>query len=349
MRQAGRFLGLAAALVYALMLAACAPPDFRESPTAARPLGPGQIPYAGLIEGGLVTDDGQTLHLETWFPTDPTGKPVPPKAAIVALHGFDDYSEEFAMPATYLAEHGIATFAYDQRGFGHSDNPGRWPGAETLKRDLRTAIRLVRARMPATPVYALGCSMGGAVVLATLADGGPDLPDGAILCPPAVWARETQPLLNRAVLWAGVRLIPDESFTGRGLGVLASDNIPMLRKLGRDPLYIHATRTDAIYGLVDLMDQGLAAAPKVTLPLLVLYGAKDQVIPKTPVADLMARLPRTADGTQRLAYYANGWHLILRDLDASLVDADMVAWIADHHAPLPSGADEAARHFPPEK
>jgi alpha-beta hydrolase superfamily lysophospholipase len=267
----------------------------------------------------------------------------------VALHGFDDYSEEVAMPGTYLAEHGIATYAYDQRGFGHSDHPGRWPGAETMKRDLRTAIRLVRARMPGTPVYALGCSMGGAVVLATLADGGPDLPDGAILCPPAVWARETQPLLNRAVLWAGVRLIPGESFTGRGLGVLASDNIPMLRKLGRDPLYIHATRTDAIYGLVDLMDQGLAAAPKVTLPLLVLYGAKDQVIPKTPIADLMARLPRTADGTQRLAYYADGWHLILRDLDASLVDADIVAWIDDHHAKFASGADEAAAHFPPEK
>jgi alpha-beta hydrolase superfamily lysophospholipase len=349
MRGMGRRLGLAAALVPALALAACAPPDFRESPTAARPLGPGQIPYAGLIEGGLVTDDGQTLHLETWVPTDPAGKPMPPRAALVALHGFDDYSEEFAMPATYFAEHGIATFAYDQRGFGHSDNPGRWPGAETLKRDLRTAVRLVRARLPGVPVYGLGCSMGGAVTLATLADGGPDLPDGAILCPPAVWARETQPLVNRAVLWAGVRVIPGESFTGRGLGVLASDNIPMLRKLGRDPLYIHATRTDAIYGLVDMMDQGLAAAPKVTQPLLVLYGAKDQVIPKTPVADLMARLPRTADGTQRLAYYANGWHLILRDLDASLVDADIVAWIDDHHAKFASGADEAAAHFPPEK
>jgi alpha-beta hydrolase superfamily lysophospholipase len=347
MRQIGRFLSFAAALMPSLLLAACAPPNFRESPTAGRSLGPGQIPYAGLIEGGLVTDDGQTLNLQTWVPTDAAGKPIPPKAAIVALHGFDDYAEEFAGPGTFLAEHGITTFAYDQRGFGHSDNPGRWPGTETLKQDLRTAIRLVRARLPGVPVYALGSSMGGAVVLATLADGGPDLPDGAILAPPAVWARETQPLVNRAVLWAGVRIVPDMSFTGQGLGVLASDNIPMLRKLGRDPLYIHATRTDAIYGLVDLMDQGLAAGPKVTQPLLVLYGAKDQVIPKTPIADLMARLPRTADGTQRLAYYANGWHLLLRDLDARTVDADVVAWIADHHAALPSGADRAATHFPP--
>ena len=347
MRHGWQRVGLAASLVLAAMLGACAPPNFRDSPTSARPLGPGQIPYAGLVEGHLVTDDGQALALETWTPTDAQGHAMAPKAAIVALHGFDDYSEEFADPATYLAEHGIATFAYDQRGFGHSAHPGRWPGAETLKRDLRTAIRLVRARLPGVPVYALGCSMGGAVVLAVLGDGGPDLPDGAILAPPAIWARATQPIVNRAALWASVRVIPAMSFTGRGLGVLASDNIPMLRALGRDPLYIHATRTDAIYGLVDLMDQGLAAAPRVTQPLLVLYGAKDQVIPKAPIADLMATLPRTADGTQRLAYYADGWHLILRDLERRTVDEDLVAWIADHHASLPSGADRAAAHFPP--
>jgi len=347
MRRGRRLAGVAAVFAATLALGACAPPDFRESPTAARSLGPGQVPYAGLAEGTLITDDGQALDLQTWMPTEASGRPVPPKAAIVALHGFDDYAEEFAEPGTYLAERGIATFAYDQRGFGHSDNPGRWPGAETLKRDLRTAIRLVRARLPGVPVYALGCSMGGAVVLATLSDGGADLPDGAILAPPAVWARETQPLLNRAALWAGVRLIPDQRFTGRGLGVLASDNIPMLRKLGHDPLYIHATRTDAIYGLVDLMDEALAAAPDATTPLLVLYGAKDQVIPKQPIADLMARLPRTADGTQRLAYYAHGWHLILRDLEAHTVDADIAAWIEDHRAALPSGADKAAGHFPP--
>jgi alpha-beta hydrolase superfamily lysophospholipase len=347
MQHRGRRFGLAAALVLSLTLGACAPPNFRESPTAARALGPGEIPYAGLVERHLITDDGEALDLQTWTPTDPQGRPVRPTAAIVALHGFDDYAEEFADPGTYLAEHGIATFAYDQRGFGHSAHSGRWPGTDTLKRDLRTAIRLVRAQLPGVPVYALGCSMGGAVVLATLADGGPDLPDGAILAPPAVWARETMPIANRVVLWAGARIIPDMSFTGRGLGVLASDNIPMLRALGRDPLYIHATRTDTIYGLVDLMDQGLAAAPKVTAPLLVLYGAKDQVIPKEPIADLMARLPLTADGTQRLAYYADGWHLILRDLERRTVDADLVAWIADHHAALPSGADKAAAHFPP--
>ena len=95
------------------------------------------------------------------------------------------------------------------------------------------------------------------------------------------------------------------------------------------------------------MDEALAAAPDATTPLLVLYGAKDQVIPKQPIADLMARLPRTADGTQRLAYYAHGWHLILRDLEAHTVDADIAAWIEDHRAALPSGADKAAGHFPP--
>ena len=182
----------------------------------------------------------------------------------------------------------------------------------------------MRAKLPGVPVYALGCSMGGAVVLATLADGGPDLPDGAILAPPAVWARETQPLLNRAALWAGVRLMPGESFTGKGLGVLASDNIPMLRKLGHDPLYIHATRTDAIYGLVDTMDQGLAAAPKVAQPLLVLYGAKDQVIPAEPTEAVIVALGARA----QVHRDDNGYHMLLRDLDGETQWKLVADWIA---------------------
>src|SRR5262249_47536372 len=40
------------------------------------------------------------------------------RAVILALHGFNDYSHAFAMPGPLWAEQGIATYAYDQRGFG---------------------------------------------------------------------------------------------------------------------------------------------------------------------------------------------------------------------------------------
>src|SRR3546814_19153058 len=91
------------------------------------------------------------------------------------------------------------------------------------------------------------------------------------------------PLLYRASLWLASYTIPWKTFTGQGLKIQASDNIPMLIRLGRDPLVIKATRVDTIHGLVNLMDTASTVRPQ-GVPLLLLYGAKAEVTPRPPVA-----------------------------------------------------------------
>src|SRR3546814_11549638 len=121
--------------------------------------------------------------------------------------------------------------------------------------------------------------MGGAVVLAALAGAKPPAVEGAVLVAPAVWARSTMPLHQRAGLWLGTHLFPWAKFSGRGLGIQASDNIEMLRALGRDPLFIRETRLDRVYGVVNLMDAAHAAAPELPVPTLMLSGAQTEVVP----------------------------------------------------------------------
>jgi alpha-beta hydrolase superfamily lysophospholipase len=114
----------------------------------------------------------------------------------------------------------------------------------------------------------------------------------------------------------------------------------MLIAYSRDPLVIKATRADSIKGLVDLMDKGVKAIDKIPGPVLALIGAKDQVVPIKPQWTAVERLPDPTD--QRVAYYLNGWHMLLRDLEGKTVWADISTWIANHGAPLPSGADREA-------
>ena len=52
-------------------------------------------------------------------------------------------------------------------------------------------------------------------------------------------------------------------------------------------------------------------------------------------------LPRDPKG-RRIAFYTDGYHMLLRDLQAETVYRDIAAWINDRRAPLPSGADAAA-------
>ena len=327
-----RRCGAAVALAI-LLLAGCAP--YADPPPAN---GTAQT-AAGLADAAFVAADGPKLPLRAWLPR---GRP---RAVILALHGMNDYSHAFADAGPTWAQDGIATYAYDQRGFGEAPGRGRWAGSAQYAADAAAASRLLRARYPGVPLYLLGDSMGGAVAIVAMTGvrgtARPDV-DGVILEAPAVWGRATMGALPRLALFFGARLFPAMTLTGQNLRIRASDNIPMLRALGRDPLVIKATRVDTIYGLADLMDAALAAAPQFDTPLLLMFGAHDEIIPAAAIRRFAETLPAVPRGPRHLAWYGNGWHMLLRDREGPWLWADVESWMQDHAMPLPSGADRGA-------
>ncbi|TCZ62924.1 alpha/beta fold hydrolase [Roseicella aquatilis] len=327
---------LARALLFSLLLlaAACTPVTIPAGPPVTRPAVAGEA---------LVMPDGARLPLRRWLPEGP------PRAILLGLHGFNDAARNFmedAAPAFTAA--GVAVYAYDQRGFGAGPHPGIWPGGDSLAADAAGAARLIRARHPGLPLVMLGESMGGAVLV--LAATGPNPPpaDGYILMAPAFWGRADMPPVMRWGLWLASRTIPLVGFPGTAGGIVATDNEEALRRWSRDPLTIKITRVDAASGVVDLMDAAVARVPECcrsalhpgAAPVLVLLGAKDRIIPAR-VARRVVREMRDGQA-ERIAYYEQGWHLLLRDLQREVVATDILAWMTAPEAPLPSGADAAA-------
>ena len=309
-----------AVVTMALLTAAC-------GPTVQGP-GPAIEPMPPMLRGGnFRTADGVELAVDAWHAEEP-------RAVIIALHGMNDYANAFAMPGPWWAGQGITTYAYDQRGFGRSSGAGIWPGDERLVDDLSVFTGLIKAVYPDVPVYLLGVSMGGAVVMAAAADRNLGV-DGMILVAPAVWGWTTQPFFYRAALWFAAHLFPAKSFTGEGLEIWPSDNIEMLRAFVNDPLVIKETRSDAIYGLVTLMDRAYHAAPRIREPVLLLYGDKDEIIPRGPVQAVALSL---CAPSVRMAAYPEGYHMLLRDLSAQAVWRDIAAWTEEPGRHLPSGS-----------
>lgn len=319
-------------VVAVLAVAACAPGRQRMGP---------QVGEAELRPGEIITIDGYRLPVRRTMPEGP------PQAVILAVHGFNDYVHAFYHPARYWAARGIATYAYDQRGFGATERRGVWAGGPTMRHDLRTAIELVRAAHPGLPFYVLGESMGGAVVISTLADPylAPQV-DGIILVSPATWSRAILSTPEEAALWFTRTFLPWMEFGGQGLGIVATDNDEVLRQMGQDPLVLKWARADAIEGVVDLMTEAFERAPNLPAPALFLYGDNEQVLSLDSIDALAEELP---DGRYTIANYADGYHMLLRDREAEIVWADIAAWIADPAAPLPSGADhrERGQDLPP--
>ncbi|MGB9080171.1 MAG: lysophospholipase [Desulfuromonadaceae bacterium] len=289
-----------------------------------------QVAEPGIRNDSFAAGDGALLPLRSWLPKD-----LPVKAVIVGLHGFNDYSNSFTSPGNYLSRHGIACYAYDQRGFGGAPGRGLWSGIAAYTDDLSCFVREIRARHPGVPLYVLGESMGGAVTIAAMTGSNPPDVDGVILVAPAVWGRETMPWYQRWLLAVTSHTLPWLEVTAKWVRVTPSDNTEMLRALRRDPLVIRSTRIDSLYGLTNLMDEALSQAGKLRIPALVQYGEHDQVIPKEPTFRMLDKVPPST----RKAFYENGYHMLLRDLQGEKPLADITAWIADHNSPLPYGSD----------
>jgi acylglycerol lipase len=278
--------------------------------------------------------DRTALPYREWAPEGP------PTAVVLALHGMNDSRDAWEYSAPVFAAAGIAVFSPDQRGFGSTRTRGLWPGTNSLTADARVMIRLLRARYPHTRLIVMGESMGAAVLMVMATEPDPPPVDSYVLVAPAVWGRSEMNPLMRISLWLANEVVPGMTLTGGGLvRVTATDNRQALIRLSTDPLTIHATRVDAIKGLVDLMDQAEADARTFHAPALFLYGGKDELVPPRATAAIWRELPSGAVQ----AFYPNGYHLLLRDTDRALPIGDILAWIRQPNAPLPSGAEQTAQ------
>ncbi|MGI4939711.1 MAG: alpha/beta hydrolase [Janthinobacterium lividum] len=294
--------GIRAAMVaLGLAVSGCAAASHRLPPA---------LPYPA-PDLAFTMPDGTVLPAREWLPAGA------PRGVVLALHGFGDSRDAWALPAPAFAADGLLVVAPDQRGFGATATRGHWAGTEAMVADAAALVRQLRGRWPGLPVTVMGESMGGAVAMLLAA--APDMPgasapDTTVLVSPAVWTRAQLGVVLSSSLFLANAFLPDHEVTGSEvpLHLVACDNRDALLRLYYDPLTLHATRFAALSGLVTLMDEASAAT----------WGA----------------LPATA----RRAFYTGGYHMLLRDLDRALPVADILAWLRSPDAWLPSGADAAA-------
>jgi acylglycerol lipase len=263
-----------------------------------------------------------------------------PRAVVLALHGFNDSRDAWELSGPVFAAAGVAVFAPDQRGFGATPERGHWVGQERLAADAAAMLRALALPWPGVPLYAMGESMGGALLMVLAASAAAPPVSGWILLAPAVWGRQQMGPALSAALWVASNVAPGWRLTGHEvpIKVMASDNRDALIRLGRDPLTILATRVDALRGLADLMDAAQDAAPGLPANTLVGYGGRDRLVPPEAMHRAWTRMP----GAVRRALYPNGYHLLTRDRDRAEVTGDVLAWMTAPNGWLPSGADASA-------
>jgi alpha-beta hydrolase superfamily lysophospholipase len=271
-------------------------------------------------EGTVVGSRGLILFRRAWRPA------TSPRAVLLNLHGLGDHSGFYGALSDRMIASGFAVHALDLRGNGRSPGKrGHVDAWSDYREDLRCFVQVIQREEPARPLFLLGNSLGGLIAI-EYALHYPEGLRGIIAAAPPLGQLSVPPVLL-ALGRVMSRIWPAFSLeTGMDLSGLARDP-GVVAELLADPLFHRlgsarlATEVQAAIARVQ------SRAAELPLPLLVLHGSKDRMVPPDGSRAFVARAARP---DVRLIEYPEGYHVLFADWDREQVLADLVHWIEQH-------------------
>ena len=259
---------------------------------------------------------GLSLFYQAWRPPEP-------RAILVNLHGLGDHSGLYPNLAAYFPPRGIALYAYDMRGNGRS--PGQRAFVQSwqeFREDLHAFLGQVRQWEPNLPLFLLGNSLGGLVALDYALQRPAGL-TGVIAAAPPLGKLGVPPILM-ALGRVMSRIVPRFSLqVGMDLTGLARDPA-VIEAVLADP-YFHRRGTARLSTEVTAaISRVQAAAGTLSLPLLILHGSADRMVPPDGSREFFAKV-RYPD--RELREYPEGYHGLFADLGSAEVLRDLERWI----------------------
>ncbi len=295
-------------MVLAVLLAACSPRLAPMGPVTQEPV---------LTPDHIVMADGAALPYKAWLPEGE------PRAVIVLAHGASEHSGRYAWTGEQLNARGYAVFAIDHRGHGKSEGSRAViDRMDNAVEDLHTLVEKAKAKHPGRPLVLLGHSMGGAVAL-SYTSVHQDALDALVLSGPLAALEAASPVQRIAG-----RVL---SVVAPALGVVDIDSSAVSRDpevvkdYDEDPLNYHGklpARTVA--ELSRAIETFPDAVARFRLPLLVLHGAADRLVPIAG-GEMVAERAGSEDKTFKR--YDGLFHEILNEPERQQELDDIADWL----------------------
>ncbi len=272
-------------------------------------------------EGNFVGCGGMELYFQSWHP-DETAKGV-----LILVHGLCEHSGRYSNVVNHLTGQGFAVYSFDHRGHGRSceklgAHVNSW---SEYHKDVGEFLKLVRGKEADLPLFLMGHSMGGLIVLEYALDH-PEGLKGVIASGPAVGAVDAPPVL----LFIGrvlSKITPSFSLK-TGLNTEA---------ISRDPLAVKAYQDDPMVSSIasarwsveftKAIEKTRARAAEFNLPLLIIHGEADKLVPPEGSQYFFEQVQYS--DKERIVY-EGGYHEPHNDIQHEQVTADIQRWLEAH-------------------
>lgn len=260
------------------------------------------------------------LHYKCWEVASPRG-------AVIVAHGLGEHSGRYEELAQDLTRAGLSTYALDHRGHGRSEGRrGHVRRFANYVQDLEKFRRRATGAVgPDVPVFFLGHSLGGLILIRYLQEY-PAVPAaGAVISAPLLglavdvprWKERLARFLSYAIpaLPMSTRLPPE----------YLSHDRQVVEAYKRDTL-VHDRITPRAYVEVQrAIDIAFQRAPRLAPAVLLLVPSADKLVRP----DLMQRFASAVGPRRRVRVetYAGFYHEVLNEKARSRVVADVLGWI----------------------
>lgn len=277
------------------------------------------VPAQQHRDGTFAGAGGLPLYYQAWTPA--AGQPK--KAVLINLHGLGDHSGLYPTLANYFPAQGIALYAYDMRGNGRS--PGqraylrRW---DEYRSDLRAFLDQVRRWEVGLPLFLLGNSLGGLVVLDYALHYPGGLSGVIAAAPPLGELGVPRYLMSLGRIMS--RIWPRFSLrAGMDLSGLARDPAVVSTVLA-DPLFHRRGTARLSTEVTEAIRRVQTRAPSLSVPLLILHGSADRMVPPEGSRRFFGRVHQT---DRELHEYPGAYHGLFADIGHEEVLKDVERWL----------------------
>jgi alpha-beta hydrolase superfamily lysophospholipase len=248
------------------------------------------------------------------------------RAALLVVHGHGEHSGRYEDFAARMGEAGFSVYAFDLRGHGRSEGRrGHARSFDVLLQDVDRFRREVEGLIaPGTPLFLLGQSLGGLIVLRYVQELQPPV-RGAVLV--AGGLAEARGVERWETLLAPLtaKLLPALPFHTR-LRAEDLSHDPAVVQAYRDDRYVHDVITPRLFaGISTAMGLAFQHADRVRVPLLLLLPGDDRVV-NTPRSLAFARALPARDVETRV--FPRLRHEPLNEGERGRVIAELRTWLA---------------------
>jgi alpha-beta hydrolase superfamily lysophospholipase len=271
------------------------------------------------IQSTIAGPAGMQLFMQAWLPATP-------KAVLALAHGLGEHSGRYHNLIGELNQRNYAVYACDH--FGHGQSPGQRASIDSWE-DYRIGIRSLLAHTSAShpdmPLFLLGHSLGGLIVLEYTLHETPQL-QGLVVSAPALSTAGISPLVRLASRILS-RIAPTFALkTGIDARAISRDAAVQAAYLA-DPLNSSVgtprLATETFAAIARVFEQ----AGKLQIPLLIVHGEADTIVP----AESSARFYAAAGSAdKRRLSYPNVVHEPHNDLGWQQPVGDIADWLDAH-------------------